>query len=379
MFAITNSQMKIALLSVFYPFRGGIAQFGAKLYRALEDKHDVQAYSFKRQYPSILFPGKSQFVEEKDEADKIPSQRILDSINPISFGKTAREIKRNNPDIVISQYWMTFFGPSFGAVHKKLRGIKRITILHNVIPHEKRFFDSAANKYFLKENEGFVVMSDKVRQDLLSVKPDAKYLRIDHPVYNQFGDKIDRKAALKELKLQENRKYLLFFGFIREYKGLDLLIESLSLLDESIHLIVAGEIYGSFEKYEEQIKRLNLQNRVHLFTNYISDEQVAAFFSAADVCVLPYKSATQSGISAISENFNLPQIVTNTGGLAETIEHEKTGLIVNQINANALVEAIELYFTNNYQLTFSRAINDRKMEKSWENFAEKIIQFAKEI
>ena len=258
--------MKIALLSAFYPYRGGIAQFSAMLYRAFEKEHDVKAYTFKRQYPNVLFPGTSQFVTEDDSPDPIDAERILDTVNPFSYRSSAKKVNSFQPDLFISQYWMTFFGPSIGGVQKRINdGVKRISILHNVIPHEKRFFDKKANKYFLKYNDGFVVMSDVVLKDLLLLKPDAKYLRIDHPVYNHFGKKKDRKEALGELGLTDNGKYLLFFGFIRDYKGLDILLESMNDLGDDYHLIIAGEVYGDFGKYQTIIDSSRAKNRIHIF------------------------------------------------------------------------------------------------------------------
>ncbi len=372
--------MKIALLSAFYPYRGGIAQFGAMLYRALEEEHDVKAYTFKRQYPGFLFPGASQLVSEDDHADAIPAERLLDSIQPFTFPKTAKAILKEKPDLVISQYWMTFFGPAFGAVHKKLEGhVKRISILHNVIPHEKRFFDTPANRYFLKHNDAFVVLSDKVRDDLLSIKPDAKYLRLDHPVYSQFGKKLDRDTALKQLGLDPANNYLLFFGFVREYKGLDLLLEALSQLPDDVHLIVAGEVYGSFEKYQAQIDTLDLGTRVHLYTKYISDEEVTNYFSAVDVCMLPYKGATQSGITAVAHHFDMPLIATDVGGLKESIEHNVTGLIVETPEIAKIASAIRVYFEENMQERMREAVAKIKEENTWEHFARKIIEFAETV
>jgi glycosyltransferase involved in cell wall biosynthesis len=370
--------MKIALFSAFYPYRGGIAQFSAMLYRALEDDNVLKAFTFKRQYPNFLFPGKTQFVSEDDVADKVPALRVLDTVNPITFGQSAKRINEFQPDLFIGQYWMTFFGPSMGKMHKGLKkGTKRITILHNVIPHEKRFFDKGANNYFLKQSEGFVVMSDAVMNDLLSLKPDAKYLRIDHPVYNQFGEKQDRNAAIAKLKLNPEKKYLLFFGFIRGYKGLDLLLQALPKLDDSIEVIVAGEIYGSFDAYQEIIDKEKLSDRVHLFTDYISDDQVSDYFSASDVCMLPYKSATQSGITAIAHHFDLPIIATDVGGLKESIHHESNGLIVPKPDPTAISEAITRYFSESLKDEMSEKIASEKKDNSWENFAEKLVEFSK--
>jgi len=373
--------MKIALLSTFYPYRGGIAQFSAMLFRALEaENHQVEAYNFKRQYPGILFPGKTQLVTEADNADVIVSQRLLDSVNPLSFRSTAKKIKKSNPDLLISQYWMTFFGPALGGVHKRVSvDTKRISILHNVIPHEKRFFDKVSNKYFLKQNEGYVVLSDRVLEDLLSIKPDAKYLRIDHPVYSHFGETLKREDAIEKLGLNPDHKHLLFFGFIRDYKGLDLLVDAMNSLPEDYHLIVAGEVYGSFDKYQSQIDSHNLGSRIHLYNEYISDSEVPVYFSASDVCVLPYKEATQSGITAISQHFELPVIATDVGGLKEVVIHNEEGLIIKQPNSKLIAEGILHYFDNNLKEEFKPNIKQRKEENSWSNFARKIVDFSETI
>lgn len=372
--------MKIAFLSTFYPFRGGIAQFNALMYRTFEKKHSVKAVTFKRQYPNFLFPGETQYVTKDDNADEIPAKELLDSINPLTYVSTSKAIKAYQPDILITKYWMTFFGPSLGYVCKSLKNTaKRISILDNVIPHEKRFFDGFCNNYFLKNNDGFIVMSDAVLKDLLSIVPDAKYLRVNHPVYNHFPAKIERTEAQQALKLDPTKKTLLFFGFIRDYKGLDLLIQAMDHLDENFQLIIAGEVYGSFEKYQQLIDASNYKNNIHLFNQYIGDDEVTIYFSAADVCILPYKSATQSGITSIANHYDLPIIATNVGGLKETIHHLKTGIIVEEPEIEQISNAITNYFNNDYQKEFSIEIKKEKAENSWENFCEKIIEFSKTL
>jgi len=372
--------MKIAFLSTLFPFRGGIAQFNALLYRALEEKNEIKAFTFKRQYPNILFPGETQYVTKDDKVDEIDTVETLDTINPFTYLSTAKKINRFQPDIIITKYWMTFFAPSLGGVLKRMKkNTKRISVLDNVIPHEKRFFDSRANKFFLKYNDGFIVMSDSVLADLLSIKPDAKYLRVNHPVYNQFGELLAREVALEKLNLDPSQKYMLFFGFIRDYKGLDLLIEAMKQLPEDHHLIVAGEVYGSFEKYRALISDLGLKDRVHLFNHYISDDEVPVYFSASDACVLPYKNATQSGITSISHHFNLPIIATDVGGLKETITHGETGLIVEKPESRLIAESITDYYSNNYKAKFSATIEREKAENSWSNFADKLVAFSKTL
>ncbi|MBL4862489.1 MAG: glycosyltransferase [Crocinitomicaceae bacterium] len=222
-------------------------------------------------------------------------------------------------------------------------------------------------------------MSDAVLADLLSLKPDAKYLRIDHPVYSQFGDKKERDTALAELKLPTDKKYVLFFGFIRDYKGLDLLIKALEDLPEDHHLIVAGEVYGSFEKYEKLIDETKTRSRVHLFNKYISDNEVGTYFSAVDACILPYKGATQSGITAIAHHFDLPIIATDVGGLKENTKHNETGLIVERPDSSLIADSIAHYYKQDLKEKFSKNIAMAKTENSWENFSERVIEFSETI
>jgi glycosyltransferase involved in cell wall biosynthesis len=372
--------MRIAYLSTFYPFRGGIAQFNASLYREFGKHHDIKAFTFSRQYPDFLFPGKTQYVTNDERADAIPSIIKLDSINPFTYLTTAREIKKFAPDLLIMKYWMSFFGPSLGTVAKyMLPNTKVITILDNVIPHEKRFFDMPFTRYFLKQNDGFIAMSEAVKTDLLSLRPDARVILKNHPLYNHFGDKLDKEAASSLLKIDRNKKTILFFGFIRDYKGLDLLIDAFGKLGNDYQLVIAGETYGSFDKYQQQINQLDNKENVFVFNDYISDDRVPAFFSAADVCVLPYKSATQSGITSIAYHFDLPLIATDTGGLKETIVHGKTGIIVNEISAEAIGNAIIRYFDHNMGDIFLPEIQKMKADLSWGNFSSAITEFCQTL
>lgn len=372
--------MRIAYLSTFYPLRGGIAQFNGSLYRAFEKEHEVKAFTFKRQYPGLLFPGKSQYVQDSDQVDEIPSEEVLDTINPLSYIKTAKRIKDFNPDLMVMKYWMSYFAPSLGWVAKKMRKkTKVISILDNVIPHEKRFFDKPLTRFFLKQNTGFVAMSESVEQDLLKLAPNANYIKKMHPIYDHFGAPLEKDEARKILGIPENKKVLLFFGFIRDYKGLDLLIKAFGKLGKDYHLLIAGESYGSFEKYQQLINHSPNQENIHPFVEYISDNRVPQFFSAADACVLPYKSATQSGITNISYHFNLPLIATDVGGLRETIKHEKTGFIVNEATEESINKGIESFFQLKKNIDFKKHIEEIKKELSWKSFADAIVSFSGQL
>lgn len=379
--------MKIAYLSTFYPYRGGIAQFNASLYNSFKDdlSFNIKAYTFTTQYPDVLFPGTTQYVTADDNAEVIDSKRLLNTVNPLTYYTTANEINNYAPDILLTKFWMPFFAPSLGKVARKLKNnTKRIAILDNVIPHEKRPFDIQLISYFLNSYDGFVVMSNKVKDDMLSIKPNAKYIFQEHPLYNHFGAKLDKVTSKKHIlgsnyESLKDKKLLLYFGFIRDYKGLDLLIDAMTMLDDSYHLIIAGEVYGSFDKYANQIKSLNLGHKITQLVRYINDKEVQELFSASDVCVLPYKSATQSGIVGISYNFDLPIIATDVGGLKEMIEPHNTGLMVQNVNPKDISEQVKVYFDNNMKSTFEQNIINYKSIANWKTLAENIAKFSKTL
>ena len=237
--------MKIAILSCFYPYRGGIAQFNANLFEELGRHHDVKAFNFKRQYPDLLFPGKTQYVTPDDEAVSIESQALLDTAGPLSYGRTARAIRAWDPDILVMRYWMSWFGPSLGYVARHMKDkCKVIAILDNVIPHEPRFFDKPFTKYFLSGCDGFVSMCSEVDRDLQSFGTGKPHTIMPHPLYSHFGERIPREEAEDALGLEHGKKNLLFFGLIRKYKGLDILLKAFNGLGEDYQLIIAGEPYG---------------------------------------------------------------------------------------------------------------------------------------
>ena len=370
--------MRIAVLSPFYPYRGGIAQFSAMLYRALEPEHEIKAFSFSRLYPDFLFPGKTQLVGEHDHAIRIPSDRKLDSIGLFSYFSTARAIRKFQPDVLIIAYWMSFFAPAYTLIAKQLK--KRTTIiglLHNAIPHEPKFFDRFLAKRFFKQCHGFRVMCETVEKDLLSIWPEAHYGRKPHPIYNHFGEKPSSAIAKARLGLNTNKKILLFFGLIRDYKGLDLLIDAMEYLDDSYRLLIAGEAYGSFRKYQNRIDHSHAKDRIIVKNHYIDDKEVPVLFAAADVLVLPYKSATQSGVLPIAYHYEIPVVATDVGGLRDAIEKAGTGVVCTP-DAQALAAGIEEIFRIGLE---KLTANIRKESKnlSWENFAESLVDFAGQL
>lgn len=369
--------MKIAILSCFYPYRGGISQFNACLFGELSKEHDVKAFNFSRQYPEILFPGKTQFVTEDDEAVPVESVSLLDTVNPFSYIRTCRAIRDWKPDVLIVRYWMSFFAPSLGYITRRMKKhCKVISILDNVVPHETRFFDTPLTRYFLKGSTGCVTLCEAVSQDLLRIRPDATFTVIQHPLYSHFGEKKDRVRAEEKLGLRHGKKNLLFFGLIRKYKGLDILLEAFGKLSDEYQLIIAGEPYGSFEPYQQIIDRLPNKDRIVKELKYIKDSEVSDYFSAADLAVLPYRSATQSGISSVSYHFEVPMIVTDVGGLKETIGDRGTGLVSADGSPQAISQEIIRYFSDpRIEEDCIKNIRMEKVRLSWKGFAERLMEF----
>lgn len=372
--------MKITIVSPFYPYRGGISDFSNVLFKTLQAKgHTVQALTFSKMYPNFLFPGKTQYVEADSEFTKIPTKRILNSINPFSYIKTAKFIKKDKPDVVIISYWMSFFIPAYSIITKLIKNnTKVIHLFHNIISHEPLFYDKWLLRLFMKQVSASIVLSKSVKQDLLVLKSDSKYLYSPHPLYNHFGNPIQKSQAKTQLGLDLNKKTLLFFGLIRDYKGLDLLIEAFGKLSSEYQLLVAGESYGSFDKYNELVNKLPNKQDVYIFNKYINDAEVPIFFSAADVCILPYRSATQSGITSISYHFDLPIIATNVGGLQEVIRDGENGIIVAP-DSNGIESGIRRFFENDNIQRFKANIAKIKEELSWEKFADNIVDFSKTL
>ncbi len=373
--------MKIIIIGTAYPLRGGIAHYNALLYQELKKQHDVEIITFKRQYPSLLFPGKTQ-IETDGEMLRVPSESLVDSINPLNWISVGKEIKRRKPDLIIFKYWLPFFGPCFGTIARvatKGTNTKVLFICDNVVPHEKRPGDTAFTKYAFGVGNFFIVQSDAVQRDLKAFWPKANYKKVAHPVYNIFGEPIEKQQARKQLGITDKR-VLLFFGYVRAYKGLNVMLEAMSKLvkELDVKLLVVGEFYDDKEKYMRQITDYGLQQSVSVNSDYVANDKVGLYFSAADVVMLSYISATQSGIAQIAYNFNKPIIATNVGGLAEVVRDNVTGFVIPPNDADALVNAIIRFFKENREKEFAANVEVEKKKYSWESMAKAIEEFVKE-
>lgn len=366
-----TSSARIAVVGPVHPYRGGIAHFTEMTVQGLVGRgHDVRPVSFSRQYPELLFPGETQF-EPDDEAPRHVREapRLLDSLNPFSWLRTALKLRDIEPDVVAFQYWMPFFAPAYGTVARLLRwaGIPSIAVVHNALPHERHLGDAWLSRFFLRACDGHVVMSDAVSEDLRSLRrPDASVQQIEHPVYERFGDPMPTVEARAALDLPSDAPVLLFFGFVREYKGLHVLLNALPRVLErrpDLHLVVAGEPYDDPERYHRLIRTHELEDRVHWYDEYIPSGDVPVYFGAADLVVQPYVSATQSGVAQIATHFEVPMIVTDVGGLAETIPHEETGFVVPPEDPSALSAAIDRFFRENWHDRLVEGVRQRKHDQ----------------
>lgn len=383
MIDLKTKKLKAVIVGPAFPLRGGIADFNEALAIAFqEEKIETFIYSFYFQYPKFLFPGTNQNAEgSPNSALKIHS--TISSVNPISWWNTAKKIISEKPDFVVIRYWLPFMAPALGTIAKLLRRkkIHVIAITDNVIPHEKRPGDSAFTGYFVRNCDAFVTMSKSVLNDLSKFTSSAKKKFIPHPVYNIFGQAIPKSEARKKLSIQNDEKLILFFGFIRSYKGLDLLIEAMSdpaLRDLNVKLLIAGEFYEDRKPYLDKIASIENGDRFILHTEFIGKESVKDYFCAADLIVQPYKSATQSGITQIAYHFGRPMLVTNVGGLAEIVTDKRVGYVTER-TAGAIADAISDFYVNHRENDFAKNVIADREKFSWKNFTNTIIELNGEI
>ncbi|HEV7232155.1 MAG TPA: glycosyltransferase [Bacteroidia bacterium] len=374
--------MKVILVGPAFPLRGGIANFNEALCRALNKAgHETKIYSFSLQYPSFLFPGKTQYDTGKGPSD-LDIVTCINSINPFSWFSTAALIKKEKPDLVILRFWLPVMAPCLGTLARLLRKhTKVIAITDNVIPHEKRPGDAMLTRYFVRYCQGFVTLSRSVLDDLSRFSDNPNKVFLPHPLYDIFGEAIGRAEARKHLKLPEEGNFILFFGFIRRYKGLDLLLEAMAeagVKKNGVKLIVAGEYYEDAAYYEEIISRHQLGDSVLLHTHYIPSDEVKYYFCAADLVVQPYRSATQSGVTQIAYHFEKPMLVTHVGGLAEIVPDQKAGY-VTATDPKAIGAAIADFFSNHRSEEFTAHVKTEKKRFYWPAFVEGVMGLYRKI
>ena len=374
---------KIFIIGPAYPLRGGLATFDELFCTAFNEQgHDCEIISYSLQYPNFLFPGSTQFDTTGVAPKYIKIHTLINSVNPLSWIKTANFIKKQKPDFIVFRFWIPFMGPALGSIARMVRksGIKVLAITDNVIPHEKRIGDATFAKYFIKSCDGFVTMSKAVMKDLenFTTTKHKKYLL--HPLYTSFGEKLNKSDARKVLGIKDDVNLVLFFGLIRKYKGLDMLLDAFNELKDNpnINLIIAGEFYEDKQPYLDLIEKYQIQNQVILHAKFIANEDVKLYFSAADLVALPYRTATQSGVTQVSFHFEVPTLVTNVGGLGEIIPHQKAGYVVEP-NGKAIAESIKDYFTNHRMPLYTEGMKQEKQKYDWKIFVNEVLDLYKNL
>lgn len=369
--------MRISILSPAYPYRGGIAAFSERLAHQMQSEgHEVQIYTFTLQYPDFLFPGKTQYSSESAPAD-LQITRSLSSVNPFTWLSLGRRIKREAPDLLILAYWMPFMAPSLGSVGRLARSNGKTRVLalcHNLIPHEHRLGDQLLTRWFVGSVDGVIALSQSVCDDVHRFRPQLPTVSSPHPIYDNFGTPVDHDEACLHLQLPSSQRYLLFFGLIRDYKGLDLLLDAyatlLRQLPDAPRLIVAGEFYSGEERYHAQARELGIDDQIIWRTEFVPDSEVRYYFGAADLIVQPYKTATQSGVTQIAYHFQKPMLVTNVGGLPEIVPHGQVGYVASP-DAPSIAEALHRFVTQHPD--FSQGLAAERQKYSWQVFLQRLL------
>jgi glycosyltransferase involved in cell wall biosynthesis len=372
----------IIIIGPAHPLRGGLASYDERLAKAFTDAgYDTSIYTFSYQYPSFLFPGTTQYSTES-APENISIKVKINSINPFNWISVGNELKKIKPDIIVVRYWLPFMGPCLGTI---LRRVKRnnhtkvICIADNIFPHEKRPGDTAFTKYFLKPIDGFITMSEKVLADLHRYAKNKPARFVPHPLYDNFGEKISRDQARQKLNINKDDKVILFFGFIRKYKGLDILLNAMKLLKQNpltknIKLLIAGEFYEDEKNYQQLLNDPEIKNNLIIHTEFIADSMVKYYLCAADCVIQPYRNATQSGVTPLAYHFEIPMIVTNVGGLPSLVPDKKVGLVAEP-NAESIANKITEYF-NLGENFFLPQLREEKKKYSWKTMVEAILKLS---
>jgi len=377
---------KIIIVGSAHPLRGGgLSTFNQRLAKEFNDGGDnCSIYSFSLQYPSFLFPGKTQYTDEP-APENLKIFSVINSVNPLNWIRVGNRIRKERPDIVVVRYWLPFMAPALGTILRRIKKNKHtriICIADNIIPHEHRPGDKAFTNFFVKRCDGFITMSEQVKKDLRKFVRDKPVKLVPHPLYDNFGEIISKIEAREKLKIKTGELIILFFGFIRKYKGLDILLDAMKIIKENtksqisnLKLLVAGEFYDDKKPYLQQINRLGINDNVILRTDFIPDSEVKYYLCAADAVIQPHRNATQSGVTPLAYYFEKPMIVTNVGGLPSLVPNEKAGLVTEptaQSIANAILRFYQL--GENYFLPHLRS---EKQKYSWSNLTNAIKEISK--
>lgn len=361
---------RVVIVGPAYPLRGGLSTYNERLCKGFNDQGDqCSILSFSLQYPNFLFPGKTQFSTDPAPADT-DIDTAINSVNPFNWIKVGLKYKKLAPDVMVFRYWMPFMAPALGTIARivKRNGKTRmVAIADNIYPHEKHFYDKPATNYFVNSIDGFVTMSQSVLKDLQNLAPQKPSMYIPHPMYDNFGEGMEKTEAKKAIGLDPNVNYLLFFGFIRQYKGLDLLLQSFAksgLQHKNVKLLIAGEYYEDATPYKALIQSLNLSDSVVERNDFIPNSEVSTYFSASDMVVQTYHSATQSGVTQIAYHFNKPMLVTNVGGLAETVPHGEVGYVCEK-TSESISEALIDFYENRREQAYSVNAGEYKKRFNW--------------
>ena len=366
--------MKIVILGPAHPYRGGLASIMETMAREYQSRGDeVKVYTFSLQYPSLLFPGKSQIVDTPAPHD-LHIERIVNTCNPLNWVAVGERLRREAPDMIVMKYWTPFMAPCFGTIARIARRngkTKVVCQIDNVEPHEHHLIDKPFNRYYLGAVDGFVYMSEQVGGELRAYTS-APSIFSPHPMFEHFGARLNRNEACAKLGLDAEYNYLLFFGLIRDYKGLDMLLEAFERVEgKSLRLLVAGEFYNDKEQYRVALERVG--DRVVLHDRFIPDAEVANYFSVADALVLPYRTATQSGVTQIAYNFSVPMVVTRVGGLPEIVPDGKVGLVCEP-NAESIREAIQQLYEGDRLAHFAEHFPEERKRFSWATMCDKLVE-----
>jgi glycosyltransferase involved in cell wall biosynthesis len=379
-----SSSKKIIILGPAHPLRGGIAIFNERLARQFQNEgHDVTIYSFSLQYPDFLFPGTTQYSSEPAPADLNINIKV-NSINPINWLAVGNEIKNLRPDLVVVRYWLPLMGPALGSILRRIKSNKHtkiVCIADNVVPHEKRFGDHAFTKYFIKPVDAFITMSEKVLTDLRSFTQIKPAVLQPHPLYDVFGNAVSKQEARTHLGIDQTTFVFLFFGFIRKYKGLDLLLDAFAKLKQlpiaNCKLLIAGEFYEDRKQYDDLINQLQLKDDLILKTAFIADSEVKFYLCAADAVVQPYRNATQSGVTPLAYHFEIPMIVTNVGGLPAFVPHGKVGLVCEP-TVDSIAAAMQQYMQIGSE-QFLPHLREEKKKYGWDKMTAAVLQLAASV